>query len=181
MLDTVPRIDIGFHEEKQSDALEKLWMTDRHPTMRFGVIVLKDGHAPAPGANVRRLTFDPWGRTNNTCLREGGKDERLFGGSGGSWDERAVKQWKDDQGKEHDGVRSVWVCDDKKVQVTQFVELRPRRTEPAARHLPRPLPDRQPRRPGSTPSASASCSTRSSAATTACRSPSPATATCATR
>jgi hypothetical protein len=120
-VDAVPRIGLGFHEQPESDALEQVWMTDKHPTMRFGVIVLKDGQQPAPGAYVRRLTFDPWGRTNNACLREGGKDERLFGGPGGSWDERAVKDWKDDQGT-HDGVRSVWVCDDWKVHVTQLVE-----------------------------------------------------------
>lgn len=122
VVDSVPRIDIRFHDEKQNDALEQLWMTDQHPTMRFGVIVLRNGQPPAAGVYIRRLTFDPWGRTNNTCLRFDGKDERLFGGSGGSWDERAAKAWKDDQGKEHDGVRSVWICDDWKLQVTQLVE-----------------------------------------------------------
>ena len=122
VVDSVPRIDIQFHDAKQPDALEQLWMTDHHPTMRFGVVVDRNGKPDAAGALVRRLTFDPWGRTNNTCLRFDRKDERLFGGAGGSWDEREVKKWKDERGEEHNGTRSVWICDDWKVPVTQLVE-----------------------------------------------------------
>ena len=122
-LDSVPRIEIRFHDEKRNDALEKLWLTDPQPTMRFGVVMLRQGQPAGQGVNLTRLTFDPWGRTNNTCLRFDGKDERLFGGAGGSWAERAAKTWKDDKGQDHEGVRSIWVCDDKKITVTQFVEL----------------------------------------------------------
>jgi hypothetical protein len=122
VVDSVPQIEIRFHDEKQSDELEKLWMSDQHPTMRFGVITLRNGQLPPAGTFERRLTFDPWGRTNNTCLRFDGKDERLFGGSGGSWDERAARQWKDDKGVDHEGMRSVWVSDDWKLHVTQLVE-----------------------------------------------------------
>jgi hypothetical protein len=51
-----------------------------------------------------------------------GKDERLFGGPRGRWEESYVKKWEE-QGQEHEGARSVWFCDDTKIEVTQFVEL----------------------------------------------------------
>jgi hypothetical protein len=123
VVDSVPRIEIRFHDEKKNDELEKLWLTDAQPTMRFGVVMLRKGVEVGQGANVKRLTFDPWGRTNNTCLLFDDTDARVFGGSQGSWKERAAKSWKDEQGQDHEGVRSVWVCEDKAITVTQFVEL----------------------------------------------------------
>jgi hypothetical protein len=123
MLDSIPRIVIRFHDEKKDDELEKLWLTDSPPTMRFGVLMLRNGQEAGQGTNVRRLTFDPWGRTNNTCVRLDGGDERLFGSPQGTWEEREARSWLDDQGQQHEGVKSVWVCDDKKIKVTQFVEL----------------------------------------------------------
>jgi hypothetical protein len=122
-LDPVPRVAIRFHDARGDDELERLWLTDPAPTMRFGLVTLYKGHEVGTGANVNRLTFDPQGRTNNTCLRFDGDDERLFGSARGSWQERAARSWKDDRNQEHDGVRSVWACDDLKIDVTQFVEL----------------------------------------------------------
>ncbi len=120
--DPTPRIEIRFHDAKRDDVLERLWFPDPEPTMRFGLVMLQDGKEIGEGVNVKRLTFDPWGRTNNFCLRFDKSDERLFGGRGGRWEETAAKGWTDDRGEDHDGVRSIWVCDDKKVRVTQFVE-----------------------------------------------------------
>jgi hypothetical protein len=52
------------------------------------------------------------------------KDERLFGSGGkGHWEESAVRGWKDDQGQDHQGVKSVWIQNDNQVEVTQFVEM----------------------------------------------------------
>lgn len=123
VLDATPRLEIRFHDEKKNDELEKLWLPDPEPTMRFGLVMLRNGQPIGTGVNVVRLTFDPWGRTNNTCLRLDGGDERLFGGPQGTWLQREAKGWRDDKGRAHDGVSSVWACDDKKIKVTQFVEL----------------------------------------------------------
>ena len=122
VVDDVPRIDLRFHDLKRKDELEQLLLTAPEPTMRFGLVELYRGKEVGRGVNVRRLTFDPWGRTNNTCLRLEGIDERLFGGPRGRWEERAAKNWEED-GKRHHGIRSVWICDDLKLEVTQFVEL----------------------------------------------------------
>ena len=122
-LDATPRIAIQFHEVKRGDDLEKLYLTDPQPTLRFGVVMLHNSKTIGKGINIRRLTFDPWGRTNNTCLRLDDKDERLFGSSTGRWEESAAKSWKDQQAHEHEGVKSVWICDDKRIEVTQLVEL----------------------------------------------------------
>jgi hypothetical protein len=103
--------------------LDTLFLPDHQATMRFGLVMKQNGKEIGSDVNVRRLTFDPWGRTNNTCLRFDKKDERLFGSGKGAWEERAAKSWKDDQGQDHDGFKSVWIWDDKKVEVTQFVEL----------------------------------------------------------
>jgi hypothetical protein len=93
--------------------------------MRFGLVMLRDGKEVGSGTDVRRLTFDPWGRTNNACVRLDGGDERVFGGGPvGHWEERAAKTWKEGKDEqEHEGVKSIWLWDDKKVQVTQFVEV----------------------------------------------------------
>ena len=114
VLDSVPRLAIRFHDVKQNDELEKLWLSDPQPTMRFGLVMLNQGREVGKGVSVRRLTFDPQGRTNNTCLRFDGKDERLFGSATGRWEESAAKTWKDDKGQKHQGTRSVWICDDKR-------------------------------------------------------------------
>ena len=90
--------------------------------MRFGVVMLRNNQEIGQGINVKRLTFDPWGRTNNTCLRFDGTDERLFGSKSGRWEESEVKNWNDGDGPAHDGVKSVWICDDRKIEVTQLVE-----------------------------------------------------------
>ena len=126
VVDSVPRLQLRYHDRKQNDELEKVWLTDPQPTMRFGVVMLHNGEPVGKGATVKRLTFDPWGRTNNTCLRFDAiadKDERLFGGPGGRWQESAAKKWKDEHNEKHAGRRSIWICDDKKIEVTQFVEL----------------------------------------------------------
>jgi hypothetical protein len=122
-LDPTPRIEIRFHDDKKADDLEALYLNDPQPTMRFGVVMLSNGKPVGSGLSLMRLTFDQWGRTNNTCLRFDGTDERLFGSAKGFWREFAAKGWKDAQGKDHDGTRSVWECADKAIQVTQFVEL----------------------------------------------------------
>jgi hypothetical protein len=121
--DPVPRLDIRTHEARIDDELQKLWLAGQEHTMRFGLVTLDGGKEVGDGVNVRRLTFDPWGRTNNTCLRFDRKDERLFSGPRGRWEEKAAEHWKDDRGQEHQGVKSVWAVDDKKVTVTQLVEL----------------------------------------------------------
>jgi hypothetical protein len=124
-LDSVPRLEVRFHDVKRDDVLEKLDMNYPEVTMRFGLVTLQNGKEVGSGAAVRRLTFDPWGRTNNTCLRFDGSDARLFGSPPGHWEEREAHHWKDDRGKDHEGVRSEWVWDDNKVQVTQLIELVP--------------------------------------------------------
>jgi hypothetical protein len=123
-LDSTPRLQIRYHETTRNDVMDTLFLPDHQATMRFGLVMLHKGKKVGKGVNLLRLTFDPWGRTNNTCLRFDQNDERLFGSGGkGHWQESGARDWKDEQGREHDGVRSVWVWDDKKVAATQFVEL----------------------------------------------------------
>ena len=68
-----------FHDGNKKDELDKLVpeQTD----------ALRPDHGSEKGGETKRLTFDDWGRTNNTCVRLDG-EERLFGeragaGSGG--------------------------------------------------------------------------------------------------
>ena len=90
--------------------------------MRFGLVMQRNGKEIGAGVNVRRLTFDPLGRTNNTCLRFEQNDERLFGsGSKGHWQESA-RSGRTTRATP-DGVKSVWLWDDNKIEVSQFVEL----------------------------------------------------------
>jgi hypothetical protein len=126
VLDNEPRILLHLHDEShKKDDVDKR-MPD--PTMRFGLAMplpREKDKDPKKPQDEKRLTFDTYGRSNNTCVRLDGS-ERLFGpaanGPAGKWVERA-KTWKDDQGREHEGSRAVWAWDDKKVQVTQTVEI----------------------------------------------------------
>src|SRR5208337_2942338 len=79
VVDGVPRLEVRFHDESHGDDLEALYLTEPQPTMRFGLVMLQNGKPAGAGLALKRLTFDPWGRTNNTCLRFDGNDERLFG------------------------------------------------------------------------------------------------------
>jgi hypothetical protein len=120
--DSTPRIAVRFHEVKKDDELEKVLMARSGPTMRFGLVELYQGKEVGRGVNIRRLTFDQWGRTNNTCLRIDGKIERLFGESRGKWEEKAVPKWNED-GKPHEGMRSTWLMDGPRIAITQLVEV----------------------------------------------------------
>ena len=123
-VDSTPRLEIRYHKATQDDLLDTLYLPQHQPTMRFGLVTLRKGREVGAGVNVLRLTFDPWGRTNNACLRFDNNDERLFGsGAKGHWQQSAVDGWRDDQGEQHDGVMSVWTWDDKKITATQLVEL----------------------------------------------------------
>jgi hypothetical protein len=103
LLDRQPRLAVQFHEGGANDPL-------REPTMRFGLVLPGD---PKKG----RLTRDPMGRTNNTCVRIDGS-ENLFG-DGGQWDPRAEEM----RGGQERGLRSSWLQTAKKVRFTQEVEI----------------------------------------------------------
>ena len=47
--------------------------------------------APSTGGDPKRLIFDDWGRTNNTCLRLD-NEERLIGAAPGRWQERETRR-----------------------------------------------------------------------------------------
>lgn len=107
-LGATPLLELRFHEAKTGDRLDALLP---QPSMRFGLLMT------GPGSS-RRLTADPWGRTNNTCLRIDGQD-RFFGVAPGRWAERSAAAWR----LEHKGEQSTWEWPDQQVRATQFVEL----------------------------------------------------------
>jgi hypothetical protein len=92
------------------------------PGARFGLLVTRDLGSGEP-AGPRRLTFDPAGRTNNTCIRLNRK-EVLFGGAEGNWVTPARPTPASDEGiPKLDGVESVWTLHD--LSVRQVVEIIP--------------------------------------------------------
>jgi hypothetical protein len=102
-----PHIRVEFHKGDQNfpDA-----------TMRFGILLPKLPEPKMP-FKVKQLTYDPFGRTSNTCLKIDGK-QVLLGQAPGRWMEREGKLPKGRQ-----GLRSVWTYPDQKVNVTQVVEV----------------------------------------------------------
>jgi hypothetical protein len=86
--------------------------------------MLQDDSSLKGAGKPNRLTYDEWGRSNNTCVRID-NGEFLFGEKPGEWVERAATAWQDEQGRAHEGCRSTWAVDEKKVKVTQFVEVVP--------------------------------------------------------
>ena len=85
-------------------------------TMCFGLTLPEQPVLGTPG-DKKRLTFDPFGHSNNTCLKIEGI-EQLLGRNSGRWQVR-----KEALGRGRIGYRSVWVTDDLPIKVTQTVEL----------------------------------------------------------
>jgi hypothetical protein len=132
--DKTPLLALRFHDSPKpgrdgADAVP-------YPSMRFGLFMRREDSkggvgltdddlrrlkepGPADLTHFKRLTFDDWGRTNNTCLKiDGG--EHFFGDASGRW---LMREEPISEGEQ--GVRSVWLHERSKVEVTQIVELVP--------------------------------------------------------
>jgi hypothetical protein len=124
-VDPNPVIRAGFHDGSRETTLENTpgatIMTRGIDTMRFGVTML--GEKDQAG-NPKRLTYDAYGRTNNTVVRVGGQDF-IFGELPGVWVEKEGKLEADKTGRVPQGARSVWLLKDQGIQVTQTVEIVP--------------------------------------------------------
>ena len=116
-----PVLDVNFHD--------KLQPKDEFlpaPRMTFG-LGLPD---PAdPNRFKTKLTYDPFGRTNNVCVRIGNKPdfEYLWGAEQGAW-KGPIKQdlGKDREGHRLIGAEAIWVhAGDPPIEITQHVEIVP--------------------------------------------------------
>jgi hypothetical protein len=114
VIDPNPYIAIRFHEGGDKEMPQ--------PTMRFGLVMLREKDPTHPN-QLKRLTFDEKGRSNNTCLRVDG-DDYLFGQPAGVWVNRRAPL-ADVDGQSRDGLASVWQLPAKKIVVTQEVEVVP--------------------------------------------------------
>jgi hypothetical protein len=73
---------------------------------------------------LKKLTFDEWGRTNNTCVRVDG-EEFLFGHPPGTWIEMKARLEGATDGRPRDGLASSWQLPESEIRVTQEVEIVP--------------------------------------------------------
>jgi hypothetical protein len=120
-IDPTPLIRVNFHDGTKdlNDAIGN--QLGRGPTMRFGLEMLAEKEEGDP----KKLTFDLWGRTNNTCLKVDDR-EILFGDNrSGRWGDRVEPRWKDAYGQEHEGMKSAWSPNRTKLIITQTVEVVP--------------------------------------------------------
>jgi hypothetical protein len=128
-VDPDPVVDVQFHDH-DTGPKPKMSSPD---TMRFGVRTLRDADGKAV---EKKLTFDPLGRTNNTCIKIDGQ-EFLFGESKTADTGTPLKvSWvnrdgplPDVPGVKYDykrqGKTSVWKLNDYQVYITQTVEVVP--------------------------------------------------------
>jgi hypothetical protein len=124
-VDPNPYIAVQFHDGLKPGDVKNA-MPD--PSMRFGILMTRE-HDPKDPKKFKRLTFDDWGRTNNTCLRIDGNDY-LFSYAPCAWVDRTAKLGKDASGRQREGLRSTLVVflPGKKapaLQVAQTVEIVP--------------------------------------------------------
>jgi hypothetical protein len=118
LVDPDPFLAIRFHDgPKEADDRMPI------PTMRFGLVMLREKD-PAHPERLKKLTFDEWGRTNNTCLRVDGSDF-LFGQPPGVWLEMKGALKGERAGRPRDGLFSSWRLPDPHLEVTQEVEIIP--------------------------------------------------------
>jgi hypothetical protein len=118
-IDPTPQIAVRFHDGPKEGAEMEM----PNPTMRFGVVSLRENDPQRPGRS-KRLTFDEWGRSNNTCLRID-HAEVIFGERKGTWREREKSLGEDVTGRKREGLASVWEHVESRVVVTQEVEVVP--------------------------------------------------------
>jgi hypothetical protein len=102
LLDTNPRVNIYFHD--RGDA------TLPQPTMRFGLMT----------QDRRKLTYDEYGRSNNTVVKVDGAQYRF--GEGGTWIAQKVDLGLDGR-RQRLGYKSIWAPPGSKIQVTQIAEI----------------------------------------------------------
>ncbi len=118
LVDPDPYLAIRFHDgpKERDDKMPE-------PTMRFGLVMLREKDPEHPD-RLKKLTFDEWGRTNNTCLRVDGKDY-LFGQPPGTWEAMKSKLPGETAGRPRDGLASSWSLSRPRIKVTQEVEIVP--------------------------------------------------------
>jgi hypothetical protein len=118
-VDPNPLIEIRFHDgpkEGTADAMPE-------PTMRFGLVMLREKDPTQPG-RAKRLTYDEHGCTNNTCLRVDRADS-LFGHPPGTWEQMQAPLPPDSEGRPRRGLASRWLLPRQRLLVTQEVEVVP--------------------------------------------------------
>lgn len=139
LLDANPRIAIRFHDGPKGD-LRGGTKEDPmpNPSMRFGLVRLGEKDAQNPEGGLKKLTFDEWGRSNNTVLLVDG-GQYLFGERNpgnpelgfdlrdppGEWVEMKAKLQGETAGRPRDGLASTWWLPGRKLRVTQEVEIVP--------------------------------------------------------
>lgn len=113
LIDPDPALFIHFHDYEGDQNLPE-------PTMRFG-LTAKDPKHPD---QIKKLTFDEHGISNNTVIRLDGREE-IFGQEAGEWVEMKSKLQGETAGRPRDGLASIWLLADEKLRVTQQVEIVP--------------------------------------------------------
>jgi len=102
LADPTPAIALRWHDDPK---LDRRHMPE--PTMRFGVILPRE-RDPNDPSKFRRLLFDTWGRSNNTCLRVDG-GEVLFGEGPGELVQLKKPRGYDTERKQAiDGLSTLW-------------------------------------------------------------------------
>src|SRR5262249_53229438 len=96
------------------------------PSQRFGLVMLREKD-PKDARKLKKLTFDELGRSGNVCIKLDGK-EYLFGHNRqghkpGEWERAPEPLGKDEHNEDRIGERCVWLLDDKKIAITQQVEV----------------------------------------------------------
>jgi hypothetical protein len=119
-----PLVKLNFHDAMQNgDFLQ----SSRFPlgaTMRFGVLV-PNPKKPDNDKEATLLTYDPFGRTCNTCVRVGSSEFLLGDTRFGEWKPMKEPLGKDPLEGDRDriGYKSKWVYS--KVTIEQHVEVIP--------------------------------------------------------
>ncbi len=118
LLDPEPRIAVQLHDGPKGDDADRALP---EATMRFGLVMLREKDPNHPEKN-KRLTYDEFGRSNNTCVRVDG-EETFFGETRqGEWVKQAVPLHGDSTGRTGEGIESVWQLP-QKIVVRQLVEI----------------------------------------------------------
>ena len=97
------------------------------PSMRFGLL-MPDRKTPDHDAKAKRLTYDLFGRTSNTCVRVDGFEFLLGDPRGGQWElpiNQALGTDALENNRKRIGARSKWLYSNPDITIEQLVEIVP--------------------------------------------------------
>jgi hypothetical protein len=120
VVDPEALVEVRFHDGPKEGTAQEM----PNPTMRFGVVMTREADPRQPGQR-KRLTYDEYGCTNNTCVRVDRADYLFGEPREGRWVDMGSPLPQEGRAWPRRGLATRWLLPMPNVVVTQEVEVVP--------------------------------------------------------